>query len=79
MLCFFFFFFEKEPHALLVIRIWQNTNRLIHITQNRTKVVFKFLICGTGWQSIQILIDIFSKIKEDAQDGDHWNYFNSRK
>ena len=58
------------------MRIRQNKN---HLIQNLTKVVIKFLICGTGWQSIQILIDIFSKIKEDAQDGDHWNYFNSRK
>ena len=69
----------KQPHALLVMWIWQNTNRLIQITQNLTKVVIKILICGTGWQSIRILIDIFSKIKEDAQNGDHGNHFNSRK
>ena len=69
----------KQPHALLVMRIRQNTNRLIQITQNLTKVVIKILIWGIGWQSIRILIDIFSKIKEDAQNGDHGNHFNSRK
>ena len=61
------------------MRIRQNTIHLIQITQNLTKVVLKFLIHGTGWQSIIILIDIFSKIKEDTQDGDHGNHFNSRK
>ena len=46
---FSFFFLEKEPHALLVMRIRQNTNRLIQITQNLTKIVIKILICGTSW------------------------------
>ena len=32
----------KQPHALLVMRIRQNTSRLIQITQNLTKVVIKF-------------------------------------
>ena len=40
--------------------------RLIQSTQNLIKVVIKYLVCGTVWQLIRILIDVFSKIEEDA-------------